>query len=196
MTEQIIQSQTNDDAPLNARLAELVDYATAVRAELEAWVRTVPESLHAKRAAADQWSVVEHLEHLALIEDGIGRLISSMGKQLRADNVVETQSGSLMSSLDAYGVPEVKSRLQAPQPYHPTGTLSAQEALERMRAIRTRLLDGVRKANGYDLSQKSAPHPFFGPLNGYEWLLLIGQHEKRHLNHMKAVVGSLNHPPA
>jgi hypothetical protein len=196
MTDRHMQSETNDNTALNARLTELVDYATEVRAELESYVRTVPEALQAKRAESDTWSVAEHLEHLALIEDGIGRLISSMGKQLKADNVVETKSDSLMSSLDAYGVPEVKSRLMAPQPYHPTGSISAQEALERMRAIRTRLLEGVHKANGFDLTQKSAPHPFFGPLNGYEWLLLIGQHEKRHLNHMKAVVNTLNHPAA
>lgn len=196
MTDRITQAVTDDVAPLNARLSELVDYATEVRTELESFVHTVPESQQTKRAHADQWSVAEHLEHLALIEDGIGRLISSMGKQLKAENILETKSDSLMSSLDAYGVPEVKSRLKAPQPYHPTGNIPAQEALERMRAIRTRLLEGVRKANGFDLTQKSAPHPFFGPLNGYEWLLLIGQHEKRHLNQMKAVVNTLNHPPA
>jgi len=34
-----------------------------------------------------------------------------------------------------------------------------------------------------------APHPFFGPLNAYEWLLFIGKHEERHLGQNAAPSG-------
>jgi hypothetical protein len=27
----------------------------------------------------------------------------------------------------------------------------------------------------------SAPHPIFGALNGYQWILSVGKHEERHL---------------
>lgn len=180
------------DAPLNARLSELVQYAQNTRQQLETFVQTVPASLQNQRAEPERWSVTENLEHLAMIEDGIGRLLSSMAKELRADNALEAETSSLLGSLDQYAVPASNAKLVAPDRYVPTGQLSTEDALEKLRGIRLRLLEGVRKANGLDLTKRSAPHPYFGPLNGYQWLLLIGQHEMRHLNQMKDAVQKLS----
>ncbi|MEO7359792.1 MAG: DinB family protein [Gemmatimonadaceae bacterium] len=185
-----------DPAQLSPRLAELVQYANTARGELEAFVQGVPAALHGTRADVDRWTIAEHLEHLALIEDSIGRLISSMAKQLRADNALETEQTSMMGSLDQYQLTQTTMKLSAPEPYRPTGTLTSAEALEKLRAIRVRVLEGVSKANGIDLSKASFAHPFFGPLDGYQWLLLVGQHEWRHLNQMKEDVQKLTAPPS
>ena len=168
-----------------------MQYAGNARDELESFVRTVPGSLHATRVHADRWTIAEHIEHLALIEDSIGRLISSMAKQLRAENALETEQSSMLGSLDQFRLPQAPTKLVAPVPYRPTGSLSSIEALEKLRDIRTRMLEGVNKANGLDLSQTKFPHPFFGPLDGYQWLLLVAQHELRHLHQMKEDVQRL-----
>jgi hypothetical protein len=42
--------------------------------------------------------------------------------------------------------------------------------------------------DGRDLTRLSAPHPIFGPINGYEWVLFIGQHEERHLGQLRDTV--------
>lgn len=185
---------TSPAAPLNSRLTELVEYAHSARGELETFVRDVPADLHTARSAPERWTVAEHIEHLALIEDSIGRLISSMAKQLRAENALETSDASVLNALDQYRLPQTGTKLVAPTPYRPTGSLSATDAMEKLRAIRVRVLEGVQKANGLDLTQAKFPHPFFGPLDGYQWLLLVGQHELRHLNQMKQDIQQLQNP--
>ncbi|MEP6834647.1 MAG: DinB family protein [Gemmatimonas sp.] len=182
-------------APLNTRLAELVNYATDTRQQLEAFVQSVPASMQTQRAEPDGWSVAENIEHLCMIEDSVGRLITSMAKQLRADNAQETDTSSMLNALDQFGLPATKAKLIAPSAYRPTGTLSTAEALEKLRDIRARVLEAVQKANGLDLTKASFPHPFFGPMDGYQWLLMIGQHEMRHLNQMKSSVQKLTNAP-
>lgn len=184
------------DAGLHPRLTELVALATDVRAQLEAFVASAPPELHASRADANGWSVAEHLEHLVMIEDSIGRLISTMAKQLRASNAMDSATDSVLGSMDKFQLTANNVKLVAPEPYRPTGTLSAHDALEQLRAVRVRVLQGVQKASGLDLTQTRYPHPFFGPMDGYQWLLLIGQHEMRHLNQMKDVVQKLAVAPS
>ncbi|MBC8086560.1 MAG: DinB family protein, partial [Phycisphaerae bacterium] len=81
----------------------------------------------------------------------------------------------------------------APELYRPTGTFTAQQALEKLEQVRARVLAAVEAADGVDLSKAAFPHPFFGPLTGYQWLVLIAQHELRHLKQMKEI---LNAQPA
>lgn len=183
-------------APLSPRLTELVQYANSARSELESFIEAVPPSQHHVRTESERWSVAEHLEHLGLIEDSIGRLISSMAKQLRADGALETEHTSMLNALDRYQLPANTMKLVAPALYRPTGALTTADAMEKLRAIRARVLEGVNKANGLDLTKATYPHPFFGPLTGYEWLLLIAQHELRHLNQMKQDVQKLTALPA
>ena len=177
--------------PLNVRLSELVHYATDVREQLESFVQTVPPSLQTQRTNPEGWTLAENIEHLCLIEDSIGRLISSMAKQLRADNVHEANASTMLGSLDQFGLAVTRSKLVSPTAYCPTGTLSTADALTKLRSIRERVLEGVQKANGLDLTKATFPHPFLGPLDGYQWLLLVGQHEMRHLNQMKDTVQML-----
>lgn len=181
--------------PLNVRLSELVHYATDVREQLEAFIQTVPASLQTHRTHPDGWTVAENVEHLCMIEDSIGRLISSMAKQLRADNVHETNASSMLGSLNQFGLAVTRSKLIAPAAYCPTGTLSTFDALAKLRTIRERMLEGVQKANGLDLTKATFRHPFLGPLDGYQWLLLVGQHEMRHLQQMKDTVQQLTAAP-
>ncbi len=192
MTDQ----EFNPAAPLNARLSELVNYASEVREQLESLVESIPASQRELRAAPDVWSVAENIEHLCMIEDSVGRLISSMAKQLHADNALEVETNSMLGALDQYQVPANAFKLVAPEPFRPSGTLTCDEAMEKLRSVRARVLQGVQKANGLDLTKATFPHPFFGPINGYQWLLLIGQHELRHVNQMRKSVQQLTGAPA
>ena len=187
--------ETSASAPLNPRLSELVKYVNETREQLETFVGNVPPSLQTARDKPEGWTVAEVIEHLAMIEDSVGRLISAMAKQLRAENAHETETSSVLGGLDQFGLPGTKSKLVAPESYRPTGTLSTAEALEKLRAIRTRVLEAVQKVNGLDLTKASFPHPYFGPMNGYQWLLMIGQHEMRHLNQMKDSIQRLTAVP-
>ena len=95
--------------------------------------------------------------------------------------------------LDEFRAEDNDRKLVAPEPYRPTGSLSALQSLAKLEEVRARVLSAVEAANGVDLTKASFPHPFFGPLTGYQWLVLIAQHELRHLRQMREI---LNAPPA
>ncbi len=38
----------------------------------------------------------------------------------------------------------------------------------------------MREADGLALGNFSYPHPMFGPLDLYQWLVFVGLHESRH----------------
>ena len=173
--------------PLSPHLAEWTDYARSVRRQLLEFVQSLPPSAYEKRISPEGWSIAGVLEHLALIEDGIGRLINRMSKQLRAENAFEAETGSILGLLDDFALENNHRKLMAPAPYHPTGVPSVEETLQKLEEIRTRLYAAVEAANGIDLSKASAPHPFLGPLTGYQWLVLIAQHERRHLKQMQEI---------
>jgi uncharacterized damage-inducible protein DinB len=185
---------TVGNQPLSPRLAEWTSYASAIRYQLLEFVQSLAESDYDKRATPDGWTVAGILEHLVLIEDSIGRLINRMTKQIRADgHPDDADTSSILGMLDEFRASETGRKLVAPEPYRPTGSLSATEALSKLEEVRARVLVAVHAASGVDLTKASFPHPFFGPLTGYQWLVLIAQHELRHLKQMKEI---LNAPSA
>ncbi|MBC8089126.1 MAG: DinB family protein [Phycisphaerae bacterium] len=181
-------------ASLNPRLAEWTSYANAIRYQLLEFVQSLPESDFDRRLSADDWTITGILEHLALIEDSIGRMINRMTKQIRADgHPAESDASSILGMLDEFAAVDNSRKLISPEPYRPTGSLTAHQAIAKLEEVRARVLGAVEAANGIDLTHASFPHPFFGPLTGYQWLVLIAQHEFRHLKQMKEIVSA---PPA
>lgn len=183
---------TNPVTPLTPRLAEIIESIQAARVALESFVQSVPETLSQQRPAPEQWSIADNLEHLALIEDGCGRMISNIVKQVRAEGApAETDSSSMLGCLDQYDIPNATRKVAAPERVQPTSNVPVQVSMASLRQARTRLLQAVQDASGLDLSRGSVPHPVFGPFNGYQWLLLLGQHERRHLRQMQTALHDL-----
>ena len=69
----------------------------------------------------------------------------------------------------------------------PTG-VSLAEALEKQSASRARLIGSLKAGSGRALQTMTFPHPFLGDLNGYQWALLIAQHQRRHLVQIAGIV--------
>jgi hypothetical protein len=53
------------------------------------------------------------------------------------------------------------------------------EALAGLDASRVALRNSLREADGIALNF-TYPHPMFGPLDLYQWLVFVGLHESRH----------------
>jgi len=166
-------------APLHPRLAELHAELDRTRDALLAAVARVPAEAAALRAEADRWSVAEVVEHLRIVEDGVGRLLGKLGKQAEALGP-ETSSASVLSSLDRYGLSSPKRRIVAPNGVEPTGRATLAESLAGLAESRRKLLELVHRVSGRALDELAAPHPLLGRLSFYQWLLFLAQHEERH----------------
>lgn len=167
--------------PLHPRLAELVDYIAGRRTVLLAAVSAVPEALRDHRLSAETWSVAQVLEHLHRSESGIARLFARSVERARAAGATaESELSSLLGSLDSFGFIRRDRRLKAPDFVFPRGEYNAAEALVALAASRQALLTAVGEGDGLALGEITFPHPLLGPLNLYQWVLFVGQHEARH----------------
>jgi AcrR family transcriptional regulator len=166
---------------MHPRLAELVDYATAQRAALLVAVSTVPEPLWNERMHTGTWSIAEVLEHLQRVESGIARLLERTIERGRQAGIPEErETGSLLNCLDAYDLTRRDRRLVAPDPVAPRGGHTAAQGLAALTLSREALLAAIRSGDGLALGGLTFPHPLFGSLDMYQWILFVGQHEARH----------------
>lgn len=77
-------------------------------------------------------------------------------------------------------------RFDAPEGIRPTG-LALADSLARLKESRAALhalRPRVERADGRALR---FPHPAYGPLDLYQWLLFVGAHEDRHLAQIEAL---------
>jgi uncharacterized damage-inducible protein DinB len=166
---------------MHPRLAELIAYADTRRAAVLAAVERVPRTWWDRSPEGGGWSVAHVLEHLVRVERGVTRVVVRRLDQARAQGLAtETETGSLLGSLDRFDLIERKDALPSPAFVRPEGRLSAEAALEALAESRRALRAAVEPGDGLALGQVSAPHVLFGPLTLYEWLLFVAQHEARH----------------
>ena len=174
---------------LHPRIAELMAELDASREELRALVASVPPDALVRTTGDDGWSVAQILEHLAMVEDGSGRLFAKMLKTAEASGERENDSSSVLGINDQYGIVTSNVRINAPDFIRPTAGLSPEESMARLDAARERLKQAMRRASGLALGKVSMPHPAFGPFSAYQWLLSTAQHERRHMRQIRRLVG-------
>ena len=179
-------------APLHPILAELRGELKRTRTALLAAVACVPAETAGLRSEPEGWSVAEIVEHLLIVENGIGRLLGKLGKQADALGP-ETSRTSLLASLDCYGLRTPERRMRAPGPISPTGTVPLADGLGGLAETRRKLFELLQRVSGHALGELGAPHPLIGRLTFYEWLLFLAQHEERHTIQIRETAGRLSH---
>ena len=178
------------ETTLHPRLAPLVELLTSAREQLMEVLETVPSDTANRRPKPECWSVAQIAEHLRLVEAGIGRALGTLARE--ADSLEpETEASSLLGALDRYQMTEPRRRIQAPSAVMPGEDPDLAAAIVALHDSRRRLLDLIHRVNGRALGRLSFPHPVLGTLTFYEWLLFLGQHERRHTIQAREVLGML-----
>jgi len=122
--------------------------------------------------------------------------MSIMRRRAREENVPRDPDpgGSVANAIEGVvpGVEEGKA--PAPDRVTPRSYLAPEEALSRLEASRERLVVTVEELSAFDLSSLRFPHPFFGELDAYQWLLVTGWHERRHTKQIERIRASAGFP--
>jgi uncharacterized damage-inducible protein DinB len=177
---------------MHPRIAELLDYAQVQRVTLFEAVSLIPESLRDRRVDVETWSVAEVLEHLHRVESGIARLLTrTLERAGPAGLALESDMSSVLGSLDALRLTDRSRRISAPEPVMPRGELTAAQAMAALTESRLALVSALREADGLALGQVIRAHPILGPLNLYQWVLFVGQHEARHAGQLQDIARQL-----
>lgn len=145
------------------------------------------------KPAPDRWSLEEVAEHIALSEETIFQLVRTTLKQPAGGADAEQRK---KDDLIVRGVPQRTTRVQAPEMLVPRKSFATrQETVAAFLKARDRNIAYVRETQD-DLREHTAPHPALGPLDCYQWLLLISAHSERHVAQMKEVTEAAGFPKA
>lgn len=175
---------------LHPRIHEVLTELDRAQQEMHHVLATLPAG-HANTAVRPgSWSAAQIIEHLLIVEDGTGRLASTLIKQ--ADGSEETDDTPILPTLVPYFITDATKRpIAAPESVSPKGALSFEESVAAQQIARERVMAAYTKASGRALATVSYPHPFLGMLNGYQWGLFIAQHQQRHMVQLRSVIAGL-----
>ena len=164
---------------------EIYEHIDRTRARLVAAVQGLSDEQQSFRPDPDRWSVAALVEHLSIVEGNVAALL---GKLLGR---AEESGAAAPDNFEPVSIEEFVERArgvryEAPERIRPTG-LPLADSLARLRDTRAALhalRPRVERADGRALR---FPHPAWGPLDLYQWLLFVAAHEDRHLAQLEAL---------
>ena len=142
------------------------------------------------RTAPDRWSIAENLEHLGIIDD---RVMNRIEEVMKAPPISEK---SAWEGRDDELLAEIRSREKTfvvPEIGRPRNQLSHAELFPWFESLRDRLHAFAATTN-QPLRSFLFPHPVYGMMDCYQWLLAMGAHCERHLQQIHEVTSSRDFP--
>jgi hypothetical protein len=179
------------DAMTPADRERLTNYLLETRGKLLETVQNLSPTQIDYKSGPDRWSPAQIVEHLAIVEGFVliridAALKSPEPKQSawhgRDDALIET-------------IRSRESRVQAPERACPAGQIRHEELFRRFDATRGRIIEFVATTNA-PLRSYCSPHPIFGDLDCYQWLLSTAAHSERHHAQILEVLADANFPRA
>jgi hypothetical protein len=180
---------------LTKKAQEVVDFLGAEREKFLATAAGLSEAQLNFKSADDQWSIREIFHHIWLVEGLTARLMANMLKQATENNLPQEADpdGSVLNSLTAHAE-KLGNKFQAPERVVPIDALPLADSIVKMGETRAKLLAPLEQLCKYDVTEMVFPHPALGPINSYQWMLVMGGHEARHRRQIDRIKGDANFP--
>ena len=176
---------------MHPRLAELSERLAQHRRTLLDTASTVPTSQWQTRPGEDQWSVSEILEHLYRVEHGTAAMLGKRIAEARAaGHPEETETDSVLGTLDEFRVSQLDRKLVSPDRVKPTENPDRETVERLLTESRAALEAAMASGDGLALGSIRQMHRF-GELDLYHWLLFVAEHEKRHTAQVRDVARQL-----
>jgi DinB superfamily len=174
-----------------AERAELVDLLLKSEKELLELVEGLNESQWTFKPGPDRWSAGEVTEHIMLAD---AALFDAMQKMMAGPQDPDwfAQTAAKTDRLKQ-ALPNRTRRVDAPEPLKPAQALTRAEVMNRYKQGRARALEFARKTDA-PIKAYTGKNPFFGPLNGYQFLIYIPLHNLRHNQQILEVKASPGFP--
>jgi len=178
---------------MHPRSEEVLNYLDQTRTELRAAVDSVPSPARNTKPTADQWSVAQILDHLAIAHSRVAALVGKSIAEARAsgigpDNATSTVLGTIPTEL----ILDRTRKVQAPEMILPRSEVDAETAWTDLESAREKLRAAFLTGDGLALDQVIQPHPVLGPINMYQWVLFNGSHEARHTLQIRELAAEFN----
>jgi uncharacterized damage-inducible protein DinB len=160
-------------------MEQLLERLKSGRSQYLEALAALPEEQAAVKPAAGGWCMLECAEHVALVELGLFRRITSQSTLLREEPGRHREALFLAHGLDR------TRKISAPEPAQPTGRFATlADAGGAFAKYRERTIGWVESC-GENLRLRSIDHPAMGTITVYECLILMSLHPLRHLQQMR-----------
>jgi hypothetical protein len=145
------------------------------------------------KAGPDRWSIAECAEHIAAAEDFIWGVVDKLVAGPASDPALIAQTKGKDEMLVKM-VPDRTQKFQAPEPIQPKKLLSdPTEYVTRFKASRDKHIAYIETTQD-SLRDRVMAHPAAGPLDAYQWILLMSGHTERHVRQILEVKADPNYP--
>ena len=181
--------------PLTKKAQEVVDYITKQREKFLATAEGLSDTQVNFKPSENHWSIRELFHHIWVVEGMTAKLMSNLLKQAVENNLPADADpdGSVLNSLEPHKE-TFSQKFQAPERVVPIDALPLADSIAKLRETRAKLLEPLEELCKYDVSSLQFPHPALGPINAYQWLMVMGAHEARHRAQIGRVKEDANYP--
>jgi len=141
----------------------------------------------------DRWSVAEVSEHIAVSESALFSMVRDKIMTSPADPSKRAEVAG-KDEIVLQRVPDRSHKAQAPEFLKPTNRWATrEETTKAFEDSRKATMNYIRTTHD-DLRDHFGPHPLLGPLDAYQWILLISAHSERHTKQIEEVKADPNFP--
>ena len=137
-----------------------------------------------QKPADGEWSAMQILDHLQLMENVIARNIA---KELKRETSKKAMKRPIQVTVSRAFKVKAPSYTQPSEDF-----IGLAEMKERLAKSRMELNNVYDNADSVKLTEKSMPHPVFGNVPLVQWFPFVGLHEKRHLKQLESTLSKLN----
>ena len=145
------------------------------------------------KASPDKWSVRQCMEHIALTESFLFTAVIENSLKQPANPEKKSEIKFTDEMLKTALLDRTKKG-QAPEPIQPKGQFKTRdEVVDAFLKERNKHI-GYIETTKDDLRNHLVPHPAFGMLDAYQWLILMAGHSKRHTLQIEEVMANPEFP--
>ena len=175
-------------------IADILAANEQARERFMAAVSNLTEAQVNFRPDENQWTIAEIVEHVSIVNDGVLRITHKLLKEAElAPKPPKTDLNLGHTSLDENGQ-QHPGPFHAPDRVRPQGVARIEDSLAKMRTSLDGFAEIQSRLEAVDLSEQVFPHPALGPINAYQWMVLLGEHEDRHSGQIERVKASPGFP--
>jgi uncharacterized damage-inducible protein DinB len=159
-------------------------------AELKRLARDLSSAQLIFKPRSERWSVENNLEHLAIVEGSMVKLIVTLTDKAASATGPNLPMHSFEVSLEPHLERSRTEKYVTREKFDPTGNVKAADSLKVLQGVQTELLTLRPRLETVDPTLVRFPHWIFGPLDLAQWLAFVGVHEERHLGQIHAIMAS------
>ena len=173
---------------------EILDMVGRMHDRLHQHVVGLSEAQENFRPASGEWTIAEIVEHLANVQEGMGKVTSKLLNEAETAGAQASSDGKIGPVSALFVTDRAGEKFQAPERVRPHGDVRVADSLTRLKGNYERLLGMRPRIEAADIGAVGFPHPAFGTLTGYQWLALMGIHEGRHIAQIERIKAADGYP--